>query len=197
MKEFLKYLKMIPVIIYPYIYVVILAVFLMFMNVLPLDYNGTARRTHENPGRGLFYDSIRYVGYYSTLGERILGRIQHSLRLIEIQILYRYADVFEYFVQSLAEVSESNSTVVREVLLDQYVTIETSHFGDSENTDTTEGSGSYGKMSPGTISPSRVPWVTSSGRVLAMIIWYFMLQEVSFLELVLPQWNPMKVSLWV
>ena len=41
--------------------------------------------------------------------------------------------------------SESNSTVVREVLLDQYVTIETSHFGDSENTDTTEGSGSYGK----------------------------------------------------
>jgi len=30
MKEFLKYLKMIPVIIYPYIYVVILAVFLMF-----------------------------------------------------------------------------------------------------------------------------------------------------------------------
>ena len=47
MKEFLKYLKMIPVIIYPYIYVVILAVFLMFMNVLLLDYNGTARRTHE------------------------------------------------------------------------------------------------------------------------------------------------------
>ena len=41
LKEFLKYLKMIPVIIYPYIYVVILAVFLMFMNVLPLDYNGT------------------------------------------------------------------------------------------------------------------------------------------------------------
>ncbi len=37
MKEFTKYLKMIPVIIYPYIYVVILAVFLMFMNVLPSD----------------------------------------------------------------------------------------------------------------------------------------------------------------
>lgn len=89
----------------------------------------TKRPLPGNPGRGLFYDSIRYVGYYSTLGERILGRIQHSLRLIEIQILYRYADVFEYFVQSLAEVSESNSTVVREVLLDQYVTIETSHSG--------------------------------------------------------------------
>ena len=50
MKEFLKYLKMIPVIIYPYIYVVILAVFLMFMNVLPLDYNGTARaHTRKGP----------------------------------------------------------------------------------------------------------------------------------------------------
>ena len=42
MKEFLKYLKMIPVIIYPYIYVVILAVFLMFLNVLPSDYNDAA-----------------------------------------------------------------------------------------------------------------------------------------------------------
>ena len=30
MNEFLKYLKMIPVIIYPYIYVLILAIFLLF-----------------------------------------------------------------------------------------------------------------------------------------------------------------------
>ena len=36
MKEFTKYLKMIPVIIYPYIYVVILAVFLVFLNVLAI-----------------------------------------------------------------------------------------------------------------------------------------------------------------
>ena len=79
------------------------------------------------------------------LCKRILGRIQHSLRLVEIQIFYWYANVLEYFVQSLAEVSECYGTVVREVLLDQYVTIETSHFGDSENTDTTEGSGSYRK----------------------------------------------------
>ena len=42
MKEFTKYLKMIPVIIYPYIYVVILAVFLVFLNVLPSDYNDAA-----------------------------------------------------------------------------------------------------------------------------------------------------------
>ena len=42
MKEFLKYLKMIPVIIYPYIYVVILAIFLAFMSALPSDYNDLA-----------------------------------------------------------------------------------------------------------------------------------------------------------
>ena len=59
------------------------------------------------------------------LRERILGRIQHSLRLVEIQIFYSYANVLEYFVQSLAEVSECYGTVVREVLLDQYVTVET------------------------------------------------------------------------
>ena len=41
--------------------------------------------------------------------------------------------------------SEGNGTMVREVLLDQYVTIETSHLGDSEDTDTAEGSGRYGK----------------------------------------------------
>ena len=79
------------------------------------------------------------------LCERILGRIQHSLRLVEIQIFYWYANVLEYFVQSLAEVSECYGTVVGEVLLDQYVTIETSHLGNSENTDTAEGSGRNGK----------------------------------------------------
>ena len=34
MNEFLKYLKMIPVIIYPYIYVLILAVFFLFVDCL-------------------------------------------------------------------------------------------------------------------------------------------------------------------
>ncbi len=42
MKEFLKYLKMISVILYPYIYVFILAGFLMFMSSLPEDYNDAA-----------------------------------------------------------------------------------------------------------------------------------------------------------
>ena len=82
------------------------------------------------------------------LRERILRRIQHSLRLVEIQIFYWYADVLEYFVQSLAEVSESNSTVVREVLLDQYVTIETSHFRNSEYTNCSKGCLLYTSPSP-------------------------------------------------
>lgn len=56
MKEFTKYLKMIPVIIYPYIYVVILAVFLMFMNVLPSDYNDAATL-------GLFIVAVIYNLY--------------------------------------------------------------------------------------------------------------------------------------
>lgn len=42
MNGFLKYLKMIPVIIYPYIYVLILAVFLLFVGILPEDYTGAA-----------------------------------------------------------------------------------------------------------------------------------------------------------
>lgn len=42
MNEFLKYLKMIPVIIYPYIYVLILAIFLLFAGILPEDYTDVA-----------------------------------------------------------------------------------------------------------------------------------------------------------
>ena len=44
------------------------------------------------------------------------------------------------------------------------------------------------------MSPSKVPFVTSTGRLLAMIIWYFISQLASFLEQVFPQWNPMNVS---
>lgn len=55
-KEFAKYLKMIPVIIYPYIYVVILAVFLMFLNVLPSDFNDAA-------SLGLFIVAVIYNLY--------------------------------------------------------------------------------------------------------------------------------------
>ena len=52
-------------------------------------------------------------------------------------------------------------------------------------------------MSPGMISPSSVPCVTSSGRVLAMISWYPISQEQSLEEAVFPQWNPIKISFCV
>ena len=42
MKEFMKYLKMIPVILYPYIYIFILGGFFAFMNVLSEDYYNIA-----------------------------------------------------------------------------------------------------------------------------------------------------------
>ena len=50
-------------------------------------------------------------------------------------------------------------------------------------------------MGPGTMSPSRVPWVTSCGSERAIIIWYFISQKESFPAAVLPQWKPIKTSL--
>ena len=49
-------------------------------------------------------------------------------------------------------------------------------------------------MGPGAISPSRVPLVYSTGRVRAMIFWYFISQADSLQTGVLPQWKPIKVS---
>ena len=53
------------------------------------------------------------------------------------------------------------------------------------------------KVAPGTMSPSNVPCVTSSGSALAMIIWYFISQKESLEDAVLPQWNPINVSFCV
>ena len=52
-------------------------------------------------------------------------------------------------------------------------------------------------ISPGMMSPSRVPCVTSSGSALAMIIWYFISQNDSLEDAVFPQWNPINVSFCV
>ena len=88
--------------------------------------------------------------------------------------------------------SECYSTVMRESSLDQHVTVETSHLRNCKYTDSTEGTccnrknlavcdicaklvvrctlqtieGDIARL----ISPSRVPFVTSIGRDLAMII---------------------------
>ena len=88
--------------------------------------------------------------------------------------------------------AEGNCAVVREVLLDQHMAVEASHFRNCKYADGTKGMRSNRQnlalcdvspqlvvrgglqavkvISPGIISPSRVPFVTSTGRDLAMII---------------------------
>ena len=61
--------------------------------------------------------------------------------MIVVQILDGNSDELEYFIQSLAEVTECYCTVMREVLLDQHVTIESAHLRDCEYADGTEGLG--------------------------------------------------------
>lgn len=56
MKEFLKYLKMIPVILYPYMYMVILGVYGVFTDALPDDYSNIALL-------GLFVVAVVYNVY--------------------------------------------------------------------------------------------------------------------------------------
>ena len=56
MKEFLKYLKMIPVILYPYMYMVILGIYGGFTNALPDDYSNFALL-------GLFIVAVVYNVY--------------------------------------------------------------------------------------------------------------------------------------
>ena len=78
------------------------------------------------------------VGRCLLLSPWILSRITNTLRLVVADFVYRYADVLEYFVELLSKVTECNGTVVWEVLFDEYVAVEASHFWNSENTDTSE-----------------------------------------------------------
>ena len=62
--------------------------------------------------------------------------VRETLRLIVSDILY--AEILEHFEESFADMVERNSSVVWITLLDEYVTIESSHFLNSEDTDTSE-----------------------------------------------------------
>ena len=77
--------------------------------------------------------------------ERILRRVRQRLRLVVIQILNRNSDVLKYLIKCLSEMSESNCAVMREVLLDQNMTVEASHLRNSKHTDTSEGLCRYRK----------------------------------------------------
>ena len=69
----------------------------------------------------------------------ILSGIGQGLGLIVSDVLN--AQILEDLEQSLAVVTESNSTVMRIALLDQNVAIEAAHFGNGEDTDAAEGTG--------------------------------------------------------
>ena len=87
------------------------------------------------------------------LCERIFRRIQHTLRLVVIQILHRHADILEYLIQSLSEMSECHSAVMRIVLLYQHMAVEASHLGNGEYSDAAEGFGCHRKhLSLGNVS---------------------------------------------
>ena len=79
------------------------------------------------------------------LSERILRWVWQALWLIVADFIVSHADVLENFVNGLSEVTECNCTVVRIILLNQYVTVEAAHFLDCEYTDSTEGLSSYVK----------------------------------------------------
>ena len=83
--------------------------------------------------------AVLYNNSFSYLDQRILCpgilcRVGQVLRLVIRDILY--TQVLEHFKESLAVMTESYCTMVRITFLDQYMTIETSHFMDSEDTDT-------------------------------------------------------------
>ena len=74
--------------------------------------------------------------FCSELCKRILCRIRKRCRLVVANCLC--SDVLEYLIKSLSEVTECNGTVVREVVLDKNVSVESSHLRNSEYTDTTK-----------------------------------------------------------
>ena len=67
---------------------------------------------------------------------RVLCWIRQGLRLVVGDVLD--AEILEHLEESLADVREGNGSVVRIALLDEDVTIEAAHLGNSEDTDTTE-----------------------------------------------------------
>ena len=71
------------------------------------------------------------------LYKRIFGRIKHTCGLIEADVLD--SEVTEEIKQELSVVTECNRTVVGITLFNQNMTVETSHLGDSEDTDTAKG----------------------------------------------------------
>ena len=70
--------------------------------------------------------------------ERILRRIEVTLREIVVNLVNGNAHVLQHLPEILTLMAEHNGAVVRVVLLDKYVAIEAAHVLDTEDTDRTE-----------------------------------------------------------
>ena len=88
-----------------------------------------------------------------SLTPRILCWVSYSCRLVVSNFFNRNTDIFEYFKQSFSIMSECNCSVMWISSLDQYMTIETSHFRNRKYTDRTERFVATGRTSPCAIYP--------------------------------------------
>ena len=79
--------------------------------------------------------------YYFSLCERILRRIRQRCRLVVIDVLHRNPNILKYLKQSLSVMSECNRSVMRIILLDQNVTVETSHLMNGKYANASERTG--------------------------------------------------------
>ncbi len=75
---------------------------------------------------------------YSLAAKWIFRRISYTLWLVITDLINSDSDVLEHLIELLSEVTECDGTVVREVLFDEHVAVEASHFRDCEDTDSTE-----------------------------------------------------------
>ena len=91
------------------------------------------------PKQCVFPIKCYYIIVRIRLHKWILCLVKHSLRLVEADLIYINTDVFEYFVKSLSIMTECYSTMMRVVAFDQYMTVETTHLWDCEDTDRTKG----------------------------------------------------------
>ena len=80
-------------------------------------------------------------GAGAFLSEWVLGRIWQRLRLVVGNVLD--AEVAEGLEERLSYVVEGYCAVVRIVLLEEHVAVESSHLRDSEEADAAEGAGRY------------------------------------------------------
>lgn len=86
--------------------------------------------------------------YYFSLCERILRRIRQRCRLVVIDVLHRNPNILKYLKQSLSVMSECNRSVMRIILLNQNVTVETSHLMNGKYANASERTVATGRTSP-------------------------------------------------